>query len=321
MGRWFRIYDEALHDPKVQSLPPVLFKFWFNILCVASKNGGQIPSLDALKLVLTLRYDRLNGYLKDLITLGLIDVNEDGVMEPHNWKARQYQSDNSDPTAAERMRRYRERNRNNRNAVTAELQTRVQSTEYRKKESKKDYASPEFPSSKEPLPKRAAPPPSPATAQPSTVVEFPKKVPEDSEAKVSVKDPKAELYGTAKSVLGAGSGSLVAKALKVYADDVPRVARLLEAAAKTGEAKDAKAYFCGGIKRQQDRARQDELDAEQIANWRPTRGRYPNRDWGHPRQLFYLTSKVDGQKKLYLDTIKVEQLVQAQCEQLDIVQF
>ena len=31
---WFRFYHGALHDPKVQSLRPELFKFWVNLLCL-----------------------------------------------------------------------------------------------------------------------------------------------------------------------------------------------------------------------------------------------------------------------------------------------
>lgn len=96
MSRWFRVYDDAMHDPKVQSLPPRLFKFWFNLLCVASKNDGVIPPLSDLKELLKVRLDYVKDHLKELLERGLID-EIDGRIEPHNWRKRQYKSDVSTP--------------------------------------------------------------------------------------------------------------------------------------------------------------------------------------------------------------------------------
>lgn len=107
MSRWFRAYDDALHDPKVQGLPPALFKFWFNLLCVASKNGGFIPPLDELKTVLKARLDHVETHVKDLLKRGLLDET-DGRIEPHNWPKRQYKSDVSTP----RVRAHRDAKRN-----------------------------------------------------------------------------------------------------------------------------------------------------------------------------------------------------------------
>lgn len=102
MSRWWRAYDDALHDPKVQSLPPVLFKFWFNLLCVASKYDGLIPPLSELKALLKARSDHIEHHLQDLLRRGLID-DKDGCFEPHNWQKRQYKSDLSTP----RVQQYR----------------------------------------------------------------------------------------------------------------------------------------------------------------------------------------------------------------------
>jgi len=102
--RWWRAYDGAVHDPKLQTLPPDVFKLWFNLLCIASKNDGVIPPEDQLKSVLSLRYDRIKRGLTTLLSRGLIDRIE-GRLEPHNWRKRQYKSD----TSAERMKRYRQR--------------------------------------------------------------------------------------------------------------------------------------------------------------------------------------------------------------------
>lgn len=96
MSRWFRVYDDAMHDPKVQSLPPRLFKFWFNLLCVASKHDGVIPPLSDLKELLKVRLDYVKDHLKELLERGLLD-EIDGRIEPHNWRKRQYKSDVSTP--------------------------------------------------------------------------------------------------------------------------------------------------------------------------------------------------------------------------------
>ena len=43
MARWFRFYNEALDDPKVQKLPPALFKSWVNLLCLTARHDGTLP--------------------------------------------------------------------------------------------------------------------------------------------------------------------------------------------------------------------------------------------------------------------------------------
>ena len=108
MSRWFRFYDDALDDPKVQRLPPDLFKAWVNILCVASRGGGVMPCVDDMAFSLRVTRDITDGWIVALRERGLIDVSDDGSMSPHNWNARQFKSD-ADPTAAERQARKRAR--------------------------------------------------------------------------------------------------------------------------------------------------------------------------------------------------------------------
>jgi DNA-binding transcriptional ArsR family regulator len=105
--RWFRFYDDAVDDPKVQSLPAELFKTWVNLLCIASKNGGVIP-YNYSQLAFRLRKDKsqMEKHLTVLIEAGLMDQGE--TLHPHNWSGRQYESDSS----ATRVKRYRERKRN-----------------------------------------------------------------------------------------------------------------------------------------------------------------------------------------------------------------
>lgn len=107
MSRWFRFYDCALDDPKVQKLPCELFKIWVNLLCVASRNDGILPALDDLSFMLRQSSDSLSDSLSELMRHGLIDESAQGLT-PHNWSERQYQSDSS----AERMRKHRAMKRN-----------------------------------------------------------------------------------------------------------------------------------------------------------------------------------------------------------------
>lgn len=106
MSRWFRFYDGALDDPKVQRLPPNLFKVWVNLLCVASRNDGVLPTQTDLAFLLRLPDDAVAEAIRSLVDAGLLDEGES--LSPHNWSTRQHKSDDS----KERVRRYRESKRN-----------------------------------------------------------------------------------------------------------------------------------------------------------------------------------------------------------------
>lgn len=101
--RWFRFYDDALDDPKVQRLPPHLFKSWINLLCLASKGEGQLQSIDDIAFRLRISVQDAAQQIDDLILAGLIDIDAQGNRVPHNWSARQFTSDCS----TERVRKYR----------------------------------------------------------------------------------------------------------------------------------------------------------------------------------------------------------------------
>lgn len=122
-NRWFRFYDGALDDPKVQSLPADLFKMWVNILCVASRHGGKIP-MDSLAFMLRTDEKRAKASLDELTKRGLIDVT-DGGPEPHNWAGRQHKSDVSN----DRVKRFRERTGNGVGNVTSTVTVTPPDTE------------------------------------------------------------------------------------------------------------------------------------------------------------------------------------------------
>jgi hypothetical protein len=105
---WWRAYDEALYDEKLQWLPADLFKAWFNICCLNSQNGGVLPELKVIAFRLRVSELEATNIMDRLIEADLIDLHADGTMSPHNWNGRQYKSDVSTP----RVKKYRDKRRN-----------------------------------------------------------------------------------------------------------------------------------------------------------------------------------------------------------------
>jgi hypothetical protein len=104
-GRWFRLYASIRHDPKVQRLP--LKARWALLMMwtLASENDGVIPE-DHLDYELGMRPCHVKEVVNLLVGLTLLERVGDKLM-PHNWRGRQYISDNSTP----RTRAYKERER------------------------------------------------------------------------------------------------------------------------------------------------------------------------------------------------------------------
>jgi hypothetical protein len=115
MSRWFRFYDDAINDPKVQRLSAEMFRAWVNMLCLASKYGGAIPKAD-IAFALRATDKGAQGIVDSLVERNLLDDMGDFVT-PHNWDGRQYKSDVTDPTAADRQKRYRKSRNAYRNAT------------------------------------------------------------------------------------------------------------------------------------------------------------------------------------------------------------
>lgn len=114
MSRWFRVYDDMVDDPKVQRLPPELFKALVNLWCLSSKNGGHLPGAEDIAFKLRLKLDKVKQIISSLHDAELIDTDETGLC-PHNWNGRQFKSDVSN----ERVKRYRKRKCNVTQDVTA----------------------------------------------------------------------------------------------------------------------------------------------------------------------------------------------------------
>jgi hypothetical protein len=126
MTRWFRVYTEVVDDPKVQRLEPLLFKVLLNLWCLTAANNGVLPTIDVIAFKLRLRPQKVQSFLDRLKAEGLFEDDETGT-HPHNWAGRQWKSDAEDPTAAERMRRHRNRQRND--SVTRPVTSQFSETE------------------------------------------------------------------------------------------------------------------------------------------------------------------------------------------------
>jgi hypothetical protein len=113
VNHWWRAYNEAVNDPKLQLLSDALFRAWFNVMCIASANGGDLPALKDVAFTLRIAPAKAAQLLAQLHVAGLLDKTETGFV-PHNWNGRQYKSD----VSTDRVKRFRERKRNVSSAVS-----------------------------------------------------------------------------------------------------------------------------------------------------------------------------------------------------------
>jgi len=104
---WFRLYNGAVDNPKVQRLPDALFKAWVNLLCVASRNGGRIPPPADVAFALRVKESVAQGWLAALEAHHLLDRDADGALTPHDWCTLQYKQD----VSTDRVKRFRARER------------------------------------------------------------------------------------------------------------------------------------------------------------------------------------------------------------------
>lgn len=107
---WFRFYNRVVNDPKLQKLPPALFKSWVNFMCIASENAsrrGTLPDIDDVSFTLRVTRQRAEAMLNELVAAKLFDW-VDGVACAHDWDDWQFQSD----VSTSRVKRYRDAQRN-----------------------------------------------------------------------------------------------------------------------------------------------------------------------------------------------------------------
>jgi hypothetical protein len=93
--KWFRFYHDALDDPKVQRLPGDLFKFWINLLCLASRaeaRGVIAADPDGIGFATRISTEEAGSLVAELVRRGLLEETADGLAI-HNWQTRQFASD------------------------------------------------------------------------------------------------------------------------------------------------------------------------------------------------------------------------------------
>jgi hypothetical protein len=103
-GGWFRFWNCTLDHPKVQLLPPPLFKAWVNLLALASENqdGGRLPSVRDIAFRLRVDEDEAREIVSELVSQQLLEDAHPGY-RPHEWEQWQPDSDRS----TERVKRHR----------------------------------------------------------------------------------------------------------------------------------------------------------------------------------------------------------------------
>lgn len=118
MNHWWRAHNEAVNDPKLQLISDSLFRAWFNLMCIASGNDGVLPDITTLSFTLRMKPEKVAQVLTQLCAAGLLDQTETSFA-PHNWKGRQYKTDVTDVTNAERQKNFRKKRRDELNELKA----------------------------------------------------------------------------------------------------------------------------------------------------------------------------------------------------------
>jgi len=108
MSRWWRAHDDSVDHPKLLLLTDRQHRAWYNLMCLASENGGAIPEMRVVALKLRMSTSRAFDVVSELITARLFDDDGNGNITPHNWGKRQFHSD----VSTDRVKRFRERQRN-----------------------------------------------------------------------------------------------------------------------------------------------------------------------------------------------------------------
>lgn len=121
--KWFRLYSEIIHDPKVRRLKDAAkFGVLVGLLALASecKIRGWVCieedmpyELDELAEILMATPEKISETISDLQKLRIIQVDDDGIIKFPNWDKRQYDKPSDRPDAVrERVKRHREKKKN-----------------------------------------------------------------------------------------------------------------------------------------------------------------------------------------------------------------
>lgn len=120
--KWFKFYgQEYLSDPKIGRLTPQERSCWVTLLCIASMSDGVVKFLTVEDLLQKAgivwdpycpdEWERGLGVLNKFQNLEMISCSENGDIMILNWEKRQ----ETNLTGAERVRNFRERQKNKEN--------------------------------------------------------------------------------------------------------------------------------------------------------------------------------------------------------------
>jgi hypothetical protein len=103
---WFRLYHEAIDDPKLKLLHFEHRWHYVALLCCKAQGILDNENQELRKRMVAAKMELSTDQLEDIIwTLAEIDLVDPETMQPLAWDDRQFQSDNS----AERVKKYREK--------------------------------------------------------------------------------------------------------------------------------------------------------------------------------------------------------------------
>lgn len=140
--QWFRLYSEIVDDAKLLLLSPA--DRWFYVAILACKAQGLLDGEDAerrrkvVEIKLRLTPAELDETARRLAESGLISAE---TLQPLTWDKRQFKSDHDDRDSSERVRVWREKNRNQTvTAVTPPHVTRLKPRTETETETEKDLS-------------------------------------------------------------------------------------------------------------------------------------------------------------------------------------
>jgi|GEM_PF-2635541 len=136
--QWFRLYNETIYDRKLRRLPPSQRWLWVAVLTVARQSPepgrlllaeGVAVTVEDLVDAAAIPASDVECGLQSFMQAGMLHL-EDDVWVVTNWGVRQRESDD----VKQRVRAYRERNRNvsgnvtGNESVTRQIQKQIQNT-------------------------------------------------------------------------------------------------------------------------------------------------------------------------------------------------
>lgn len=134
-------------------------------------------------------------------------------------------------------------------------------------------------------------------------------VPEPNPPSTQQARTKTELYAVGVKLLGKRGGGMVSKLLKLYRDEVSRVAKIFSDAER---AADPAAWIAKCASNRQKFFDRENVARRQRLEWEPVDGEFPKRDLSHPAQAYYIPAEWDRRHPVYLDEDVVERKVMAQ---------